>query len=81
MLTSLSCCLFGYIGPGAGLGLIGALIMLVVAVVGALLFVVLWPLRTLLRKVKGAPESQEVLSKDVVNQDPQPTPTTGPSVG
>ena len=39
-----------YIGPGAGLGLMGALIGLMLAVLGALSFVVLWPLRMLFRK-------------------------------
>jgi hypothetical protein len=41
-----------YIGPGAGLGLIGALIAVVSAVMAALFFVVLWPVRMLLRKAK-----------------------------
>jgi hypothetical protein len=42
--------LFGYIGPGAGLGLLGALVGLLLAVFSALGFIVLWPLRALLRK-------------------------------
>jgi hypothetical protein len=44
--------IFGYIGPGAGLGLIGALIGLLLALGGALTFVVAWPLRLLFRKTK-----------------------------
>ena len=43
----------GYIGPGAGLGMIGALIGLALAVISALAFVVLWPLRMLRRKLKN----------------------------
>ena len=34
-----------YIGPGAGLSLLGALWALIVAVVAALGFIVLWPIR------------------------------------
>ena len=42
-----------YIGPGAGLGLLGALIAVGGAVAAALFFVVMWPLRMLLRRAKG----------------------------
>ncbi len=46
--------LLGYIGPGAGMGLLGALIGLAVAVGSALSFVLLWPLRKLLRRRRPA---------------------------
>lgn len=39
-----------YVGPGAGISLIGSTIGLLVALATALGFVVLWPLRTLLRR-------------------------------
>lgn len=39
-----------YVGPGAGLSLLGALWGLVVAVGAALGFVLLWPLRRALRR-------------------------------
>ncbi len=45
--------LLGYVGPGAGLGLIGALVGLILAVTSALGFVLLWPLRRLLRKLRN----------------------------
>jgi hypothetical protein len=45
--------LFGYIGPGAGLGMISALIGLALAVISALAFVLVWPLRVLRRKLKN----------------------------
>jgi hypothetical protein len=45
--------LLGYIGPGAGLGMIGALVGVGLAVLSALAFVVLWPLRMLRRKLKN----------------------------
>ena len=44
--------LLGYIGPGAGLGLLGALVGLFLAVASAVGFIVLWPLRALFRKRK-----------------------------
>ena len=43
----------GYVGPGAGLGLLGALVGLVVAGFSALSFIIWWPLRQLLRKRQG----------------------------
>jgi hypothetical protein len=43
-----------YVGPGAGLSLIGALWGLVVAVGAAVGFVVLWPLRRALRARRAA---------------------------
>ena len=39
-----------YIGPGAGLGLIMALIGLATAIGAALLSVVLWPIRNMLKR-------------------------------
>lgn len=48
-----------YVGPGAGLTLIGALWGLVVAVVMSLGFILLWPFRRLLRRNKGINASQD----------------------
>ena len=44
-----------YVGPGAGLSLIGALWAVVVAVAAALFFVVAWPIRRMLKRRKLAP--------------------------
>lgn len=41
-----------YVGPGAGLSVVGALIGVVVAVGAALLFIVGWPIRRMLRRRK-----------------------------
>lgn len=41
---------FAYVGPGAGLGLLGALWALVVAIGTALVFVLAWPIRNMLRR-------------------------------
>lgn len=39
-----------YVGPGAGLSLIGALWGLLVAVIAALAFVIVWPIRRMRRQ-------------------------------
>lgn len=41
---------FAYVGPGAGLSLIGALWGLIVAIVAALGFIILWPMRRMRRQ-------------------------------
>lgn len=48
---------FAYVGPGAGLSLIGALWALIAAIATALLFVVAWPVRRMLRKRSAAAKS------------------------
>jgi membrane protein implicated in regulation of membrane protease activity len=54
-----------YVGPGAGLSLVGAFWGLLVAVFAAFAFVILWPLRRMFRRRRVAPA-------DAVTQ----TPTT-----
>jgi hypothetical protein len=44
---------FAYVGPGAGLSLLGALWGVVAAVVVALAFVVIWPVRRLIKRRAG----------------------------
>jgi len=44
---------FAYVGPGLGIGVIGAFVGLVVAVFLAIIGVVWYPLKRLLRKLKG----------------------------
>ncbi|HIP79885.1 MAG TPA: hypothetical protein EYH07_15655 [Kiloniellaceae bacterium] len=46
---------FAYIGPGAGLSLLGALWGVVAAVAAALLFLLIWPLRRLMKRRRTAP--------------------------
>jgi hypothetical protein len=50
---------FAYVGPGAGLTLLGALWGLILAVVVSVGFVILWPFRRLLRKSKGIGASRD----------------------
>jgi membrane protein implicated in regulation of membrane protease activity len=45
-----------YIGPGAGLSLIGALWALLVAVAAAIVFVFAWPIRRMRRRKREAME-------------------------
>ena len=45
-----------YVGPGAGLSLIGAFWGLLVAIFAAVAFIVVWPVRRLLRRGRSAPE-------------------------
>lgn len=47
-----------YIGPGAGITMLGALWGVVVAVLLAIGAVLFWPIRALLRRVKGTPPAQ-----------------------
>lgn len=51
--------LLGYIGPGAGIGMLGALLGVLLAVGGALLMALAWPLRMLLRKLTANKSSTE----------------------
>lgn len=48
-----------YIGPGAGLSLIGAFWGLILSLLAALLFIVLWPFRKALRQRRQAEEAVE----------------------
>jgi membrane protein implicated in regulation of membrane protease activity len=44
---------FAYVGPGAGLTMIGALWAVILAVFMALFFVVAWPVRRMLRQARN----------------------------
>ena len=48
-----------YVGPGAGLSLLGALWALLIALGTALLFVVAWPLRKVIRRRRAERTAQE----------------------
>ena len=49
----------GYIGPGPGLSMIGALIGLIVTIVSAIGAVLLWPLRKMMNSKGGDEESDD----------------------
>jgi hypothetical protein len=46
-----------YIGPGADLGLISSVIGLLLTLGASGLFLVLWPFRTLWRKIRGSEDT------------------------
>ena len=48
-----------YVGPGAGLSLLGALWALLIAVGTAIVFVLAWPVRRMLRRKREARERAE----------------------
>jgi membrane protein implicated in regulation of membrane protease activity len=50
---------FAYVGPGAGLTLLGALWGLILAVVMSVGFVILWPFRRLMRRRKRTCSPQD----------------------
>lgn len=51
---------FAYVGPGAGLSLLGALWGLIAAIGAAILFVILWPLR----QARKRRQAQRVAAND-----------------
>jgi membrane protein implicated in regulation of membrane protease activity len=56
-LVSASAPAFAYVGPGAGLSLVGAFWGVLVAIFAALAFVILWPIRRFLRQRRGPPSA------------------------
>lgn len=48
-----------YIGPGAGLSLLGALWGLLMAIGAALLFIIVWPFRRMIRRKHQQPQTVE----------------------
>ncbi|TWH00585.1 hypothetical protein L598_001000000230 [Mesorhizobium sp. J18] len=50
---------FAYVGPGAGLSLLGALWALVAAIATAVLFIVAWPIRKAMRRRQNSRVSQQ----------------------
>lgn len=53
LLTVAATPAWAYVGPGAGLSLLGALWALIAAIGSAILYVVLWPLRRWRKRRKG----------------------------
>ena len=48
-----------YVGPGAGLGILGAILAVIAAVLASIVGLVLWPVRRYLRRRKEAPTRAE----------------------
>ena len=64
VLTLFSMSAFAYVGPGLGLGVIGALIGGVLAVLLAIAGVVWYPIKRLLKRMGTAEDSVEARSED-----------------
>jgi uncharacterized membrane protein len=65
-----------YVGPGAGLSLLGALWGVVAAIGAALLFVVLWPIRRMRRRKKAeAAARNEQAARRVAGDEADNGPT------
>jgi hypothetical protein len=65
---------FAYVGPGAGLTLLGALWGLVVAVVVSVGFILMWPLRRLMRRHRPMTSDRQA-----ADDDPTHSMLTNPS--
>lgn len=64
-----------YVGPGAGLTLLGALWGLIAAVVVSVGFILIWPLRRLMRRNRQAVTDRQAVNDD----DPTHSMLTNPS--
>jgi membrane protein implicated in regulation of membrane protease activity len=58
-----------YVGPGAGLSLVGAFWGLAVAVLAAFSFVILWPFRRLFRRASTARQGKGLASSEAKAPD------------
>ena len=58
LTLGLSASALAYVGPGAGLGAIGAALGLIAAVVMALGVILFWPIRRLMRRIKAKPAAE-----------------------
>jgi type VI protein secretion system component VasK len=67
---------FAYVGPGAGLTLLGALWGLIIAIVLSVGFILLWPLRRLMRRNKPVSATDD---RQPVDDDPTHSMLTNPS--
>ena len=57
LITATSGWAFAYVGPGAGLSLLGALWGLLLAIGAALAFVIMWPVRRFMKRLREKRES------------------------
>ncbi|WP_157019493.1 hypothetical protein [Mesorhizobium xinjiangense] len=60
---------FAYVGPGAGLSLLGALWALVAAIATALIFVLAWPIRRMMRRRRAQSSTRATDGQATLNSD------------
>jgi len=53
-----------YVGPGAGLGVLGAALAVLAAIVVTVIGVIVWPMRMLMRRRKQRPNEAGVPKRD-----------------
>jgi uncharacterized membrane-anchored protein len=68
-LSVLSPFAMAYVGPGAGLTLIGSLIGVVVAILMAIGVILFWPLRILIRRLRGTPAQNSTTPNSTTPND------------
>ncbi len=77
-LSALAPAAGAYVGPGAGLGLLGALWALIAALGAALVFVLLWPLRRLRQRRRDRARQADAAQDGAAataDADPCPRPS------
>ena len=72
-MTTMSAAAFAYVGPGAGLGLIGSLFAVIAVFILALVGLVVFPLRVIMkrRRKSAAPVAAEERLKQVASEQKQ----------
>ena len=68
MLLAFAPAAFAYIGPGAGISLIGSLLSIIGAIFLAIFAALFWPIRRLIKRRKAAPEEANA-EPSVVSED------------
>jgi len=59
LLTSAATSLQAYVGPGAGISVLGSLLGILATIVVAIGAVILWPIRKLMKRRKSAAETSQ----------------------
>ncbi len=65
-----------YVGPGAGLTLIGSLIGLMIAILTALGIILFWPVRSLIRRIRGKKSATVTETQNQGVQETSPDSST-----
>ena len=67
-LMSASSCVFAYIGPGAGISVLGSLLGILISIVVAIAAIVMWPIRKMMKKRKAAAVAETAETVDSSDQ-------------